>query len=217
MLAIDKRLKAIMNEIQANTLADIGSDHGKVVVKAVLEKRAKRAVAVDISKDSLEKARRLSEEYGVVDKIEFLCSDGLKEVKSADCIVIAGMGANEIIKILKQKRFERAKYITIPHQDTSYLRQYLSQNNFCVHKDYVIKDAQKFYHIIVFEDGLSNYSEDELYTGKNKPKSNCFEEYLLYRKKRINKIIKQAGQKLSPHLRDEKKEIEKCLIKLKKL
>ncbi|MFW5780112.1 MAG: hypothetical protein ACOCWI_01490, partial [Bacillota bacterium] len=84
-------------------------------------------------------------------------------------------------------------------------------------KDYVVKESGKYYDIIVFEKGPSNYLIDEIYTGKNKPYSLYYEEYLLYRKKRIDKIIKQAGslEKISPRIREENKELEKCLIRLR--
>ncbi|HHU42740.1 MAG: class I SAM-dependent methyltransferase [Bacillota bacterium] len=218
-MRLDNRLNAILNEIKAQRLADIGADHGKLIVSAVLTGRAETGIAVDISPQSLEKAKNLAKKYNVADRIEFLCSDGLEEVQGADCIVIAGMGANEIIKILSRKRIPDAVYITLPHQDTPYLRKYLFEENFFIKKDYIIKENQRYYSVIIFVEGKSNYSKEELFFGKNTPPSAAFEEYLYHRKEAIDNIISQAGSidKISSALRAEKKEIERCLIKLKML
>ncbi|MGB4033262.1 MAG: tRNA (adenine(22)-N(1))-methyltransferase TrmK, partial [Christensenellales bacterium] len=62
-MRLDNRLNAILNEIKAQRLADIGADHGKLIVSAVLTGRAETGIAVDISPQSLEKAKNLAKKY----------------------------------------------------------------------------------------------------------------------------------------------------------
>ena len=61
---LDKRLKQILSEINCEALADVGCDHGKLSVAAVITGRAKKAYAIDISEksliDKLERYRKYS-------------------------------------------------------------------------------------------------------------------------------------------------------------
>lgn len=215
MIKLDKRLTTIIDEIEGNRLADIGADHGKVVVSAICMAKIKTAVAVDISSKSLVKAQKLAKLKGVNDKISFLVGDGLRMVdNSVDCIVIAGMGGIEISKILQQKLFN-AKYILVPHQDSFILREFLMKNNFTIQKDYVVEEGRRFYDIIVASVGNSNYTSDELYLGKNKPSTEDFERKILYKKNKIKKIIDNAKgyENISTELQGEWEEIKKWVIK----
>lgn len=213
MIRLNKRLQSIINEIEGNILADIGCDHGKIVVYAVYHKIVKSAVAVDISASSLMKTKRLAEKYGVDKDIKFVVGDGLQNLNNnPDCIVIAGLGAHEIIKILKEK-FIDSKYILVPHQDSSELRLYLKNNDFFAHKDYVVKENNKFYDIIVTEKGKTNYKENEIFIGKNTPCTDDFYERINERKKVIENIIDKTKDynKISDNLKNEWREINSVL------
>lgn len=193
MLKLDGRLQAVLDEVQnVNTLADIGCDHGKTIVKAILTGKANYGIAVDISASSLEKAKILAEKYNVSDKIQFYKGDGLLPLKEKiDCAIIAGMGGYEIAKILIHKELAE-KYILVPHQDAYILRQFLRDNDFFIVKDYVIKE-HKYYPIIVATHGKNNYTDKEIFLGKNIPESNVYEEWLKSRLQHIGEIIKKTG------------------------
>jgi tRNA (adenine22-N1)-methyltransferase len=211
MLKLDNRLQAICDEIDSvNIVADIGCDHGKLIVFAIVSNKAKKGIAIDISKESLKKAEKLAKEYDILDKINFLYGDGMLPIKekTIDLAVISGMGAREIVKILKQKDIAK-KYILVPHQDAHILRQYLKENNFFVIKDYIVKQ-QKFYPVIVIEKGNNNYSDSEVYLGKNLPKTAAYQEYITIRYKTIDNIIKNAGYDLiCSDLKNEWEELNK--------
>lgn len=147
---MDKRLESILSHVSANVLADIGCDHGKVAVYAVLRGLAKRAIAADISEESLKKARALAAETGA-EGIEFRVGDGMKVLKAneADNVVIAGMGAREIKKILSQAPETDAKFILVPHDDAPVLREYLAQSGYEKSSDRIVKAGGKFYPVIV--------------------------------------------------------------------
>lgn len=204
MLKLGVRLEAILQEIEnVETIADIGADHGKLVVSAILQHKAKRAIAVDISPFSLIKAEELARKQGVEDKISFFVGDGFTPLKSrVDVAVIAGLGGIEISKIMADVA---DKYILVPHQDSYLLRKYLQANNYAVIKDYVVKD-KKFYDIIVAVKGTNNYSEAELYLGKNTPQSAYYTERNLGRLQHLDKIINQ--HKTGSSVKALSKEIE---------
>ena len=86
------RLKRIVGLLPvSDELFDVGCDHGIVGVSALLLNKTQKTVFTDVSRKSLEKARRLAESKGVLYKSEFLCGDGFCG-RRAHTAVIAGMG-----------------------------------------------------------------------------------------------------------------------------
>lgn len=191
MIKLDLRLQAVLDLVKGvDTLADIGCDHGKLIVKAIAEGNAKSGIAVDISCDSLNKAKALAKELGVYDKIKFYCGDGLLPIDNKiDCALIAGMGGREIAKILAQKDIAN-KYILVPHQDAEILREYLRGNRFFVEKDFVVQE-QKFYQIIETRKGENNYTQSEIYLGKNLPQSQDYDKRLAERYQTVLAIMEK--------------------------
>ena len=100
---MDGRLECILSHVHAKVLADIGCDHGKVAVYAVLRGLTEKSIAADISEECLKKARALAKEKGA-ESVEVRVGDGMRVLKEneADNVVIAGMGGREIAKILSQ-------------------------------------------------------------------------------------------------------------------
>lgn len=210
MLKLDKRLAAIAEEINCRVLADIGTDHGKIVVYCLQSGRAERAYAVDISQKSLQKARILAQSRGVDASIAFVVGDGLTDVgDDADCVVIAGMGGYEIIRILSGRRLD-TRYVLVPHQDAAALRFYLSENGYFAEKDYVISEGKRFYDIIVCKNGQGNYKKSELYIGKNTPPVSAFMERLEARRAIIQGITARAKD-VSKELKQELEDINNAL------
>ena len=82
MLRIGKRLKSVAEEIgEVNTFADIGTDHGQLIIYALEHGYAKRAFAVDISEKSLSKAVSAIAEAGLSEKVDFFVADGKVHVR----------------------------------------------------------------------------------------------------------------------------------------
>ena len=182
-----KRIRAIATLIndKDKTVADIGADHGYLTKVLIEENRAKAVIATDISKASLEKTANLAKKYGFLDKILLKVGDGLKILNKgeAQIVVIAGMGGNEIIKILEEntdKTFD--KFIFQPMQNTINLREYLIKHNYEIIKDFIVKDRKKFYNTIVarFSTNKQNLSKKQIEFGLTNLdlRGNDFIEYL---------------------------------------
>ncbi len=134
----------------SNVVFDVGCDHGILSALLVTTGKAKKVYASDISSKSLEKTKVLKENLGIGDKIECLVSNGLNDFDKtieSDCVVIAGMGGNEIIKILSSiEDFSAYKmFLLQPAQDFYEVRKFLSQNGFEIISDQIIQDKGKFY------------------------------------------------------------------------
>lgn len=212
MAFLSKRLRCVADEIgKADTVADIGTDHGKLALYALRKGICKKVIAVDISENSLQKARAQAENSNLSEIIEFICGDGLLPLKEIpDVIVIAGMGGNEIVKILSD-RFLPARYILMPHQDAHILRSFMRGKGLRVIKDYVVEDG-KFYTLIVCEAGENDYTDSEIILGRNFPPNEDYVRRLADRKKKIEFILKSQRinpEKLQEELAAEYKEIEK--------
>ncbi len=213
MLKLSRRLEAILSELSGETCADIGCDHGKLIVSALLTEKVKFGYAVDISKLSLEKAERLSREEKVASRLTLLYSDGATDLpQKVSVAVIAGMGATETVHILSQGDFAD-KYVLSPHQDPQILRSYLKDNDYFIEKDYIIFD-KKYYPIIVAVKGDSNYTDEEMFFGKNKPETEDFFKFLSYRKKQLDRLNSLVKDKISPKTKAEKEEADRWCSKM---
>jgi len=191
MPKLDRRLQAILDNIPAGSrIIDIGCDHGKIPVQAVLSGKAISAVATDISPKSLEKTVRLSEICMVSDKIVTRCGDGLKVIneEEGDTLIIAGMGAREIIEILKESKISFNTYIFVPHRESVRLREYLSDNGFFIFRDYKVKSGGKYYDIMVGRQGERKLSYKELMLGQSSLENQDYIDFLSHEKDKIQRL-----------------------------
>ena len=135
-MELSKRLNFIINNIDNSTvLADIGTDHGYIPLYATKNGLCSKAIAVDINKDPLDKARLNAILEGAGEELEFRLGDGLKplEKDEAEVVIIAGMGGNLIRDILEESidKVTSLNYlILVPAQNPEVLREYLYNNDY---------------------------------------------------------------------------------------
>lgn len=211
------RLCAIASLVDnAKIVADIGTDHGYLAKILLENNKAQKVIATDISQPSLNKAIDLAKTNNFGNRFEGRVGDGLSPLKDekVDVIVIAGMGAREIIKIISNRKVN-ARLILQPAQDTILLRNYLIDNNFKIIKDFIVKDRNKFYNTLEVEYSLAkqSLSDDEKRFGLTNfdLRSTDFKEYLLYRK---DQILKTLETNKSKTLEEELKQIERVYSRL---
>ncbi len=214
MLKLSKRLLCAVAEINdVDAIADIGTDHGQLIIYALKKNLAKRAFAVDISEKSLAKARVTVNEFGLEDRVSFFVGDGLSPLPEIpDIVVIAGIGGNETVNILNNVSMD-TKFVFIPHNDAHVLREYLCNNGYGIEKDYIVHD-NKFYAVIVASRGHTEYTRSQIMLGANNPPSEDFFARIVDRKNRIEKILHDSGagvNSLQPEMREEYEEIKKCI------
>ena len=138
MIKLSKRMKAAASMVTTgNVLADIGTDHGYVPIALVQRGRIPSAIAMDINKGPLEKAREHIVMCNLQDKIETRLSDGTKAltVGEADSILIAGMGGELVLHILREGEAvcHSAKELVLqPQSDVHKVREYLRNNGYLI-------------------------------------------------------------------------------------
>lgn len=202
-MRLAKRLRCVVDELCGETsVADIGADHGKVLVKALLEGRVDRGIATDISEKSLDKARTLALDYGV--ELDTRVGDGLDVIGEgeADTLVIAGMGGNEIIRILGRSELTFSKLVLVPHRDSPETRKFVVSKGYKIEKDYKILSEKRYYDIIVAKRGEDSLSEREILFGKNDMDNEDFVSYIKKRKAFLESISHFEGKE------EERKELK---------
>lgn len=212
----DKRVLAILSEINCCVLADIGADHGIISHLALKENRASLVYAVDISDKCLDKVRKLVNDKGLNGKLIPVLGDGFSTLnKTPDEAVIAGLGGNEIVKIITEAgaRLPR-KLIIVPHQDADVLREFIS-GKFRVCKDYIVEAGGKYYPIIVIsDDGSTVYDSSSFRFGLNYPQTLDYDKMLVQRYADL-KVSFALSSGRAPALALEMEEIENIWQKLK--
>lgn len=135
-MELSKRLNFIIENIDnTSVLADIGTDHGYIPLYAVQNGLCSKAIAIDINKDPLDKAKLNAILEGAGDELEFRLGSGLKPLENGEVevAVIAGMGGNLIRDILEddiEKVSSIGYLVLVPAQNPEVLREYLYNNDY---------------------------------------------------------------------------------------
>ncbi len=154
-------------------LVDVGTDHAYIPIYLVEKNIAQKAVACDISKGSVEKAKKNIEKYSYSDIIEARVGDGLKVIdcgENPDQIIIAGMGGLLTIDILNNSKdvVNLAERIILqPQRDIDKVRKTVHSLGFKIIDEKMTFEDGKYYNVIVCEKGKDcYYSEKDYFFGK---------------------------------------------------
>lgn len=161
-MARNKRISFLAEQTKGyQTVLDIGTDHGLVLLKAFKKRYIKEAIASDLREKPLGQAKQNLKGYPVT----YILSDGFKSVKKPfDLAIIAGMGAYLISDILKNAPFGKQTYLIQANDNLEVLRQFLCDNEFKIIDEYLIED--KFDYIVLkICRGKMNLLEQDLYLG----------------------------------------------------
>lgn len=216
-----QRLKTIINFIDHNSIvADIGTDHGVVPIYLVEENIAKKVIATDISKPSLEKLKnKLQDKSGSLN-IETRCSDGLESILpfEVDTIVISGMGGVLIEEILSHSiniAKTANRIILQPNNGADHLRRWLLNNGFYIVEEKDLYENKKYYTVLSVQTGIERtYSDKEYLYGRRliESQSPVLFQYLksLQKEKEIilSKLIKVGSSSAETRIDELKKEIK---------
>jgi tRNA (adenine22-N1)-methyltransferase len=174
------RIQTICSYLTSSeSFADIGCDHGYCTQYMLENDLCKRAIIADVSAKSLSKAERLLEKYIARGACSSVCCDGLTKIDSSiSQVLIAGMGGEEIIKILSEAYIPQS-FVFQPMKNANLLRSYLLQNGCEISHDDIFKDG-KFYFIIKGKrrGNVRAYTKAELAFGFESLKNPLLDEYL---------------------------------------
>lgn len=155
MILLDERLSAIADLVSeaiagkdSPCAADIGCDHGRLTAHLLMRHEQLFMIAGDVSAPSLEKAKQLLAAHGLGNRAMTMVSDGLAGIdRPVDAIVTAGMGAEMILKIVRegQEKIGDAALIVQANVDLPLLRSGLAELGFEVLREVFTRAAGRRY------------------------------------------------------------------------
>ena len=190
-IQLSKRLSAIGEMVtEGNRLVDVGCDHGYLPVYLVMNHRIPGAIAADVGKGPLERAREHICRYHMQNYIETRLCDGLSgiSVGEGDTLVIAGMGGPLMEKILSDNPEVRDSFqelILQPQSDIPHFRHFLMSNGYRITEEKMILEDGKFYPMMK---AIRDQKRNESWT----PLEEMFGKYLLQEK---NPVLQQFLQR----------------------
>lgn len=148
--------------------ADVGTDHGFVPIRLLELGRAERAIAMDVRRGPLERARAHIAQYGLEGRIETRLSDGLLRLApgEADVVVIAGMGGELMLRILRDGDHVRStvrRWILSPQSELSVFRHGLEELGLAITQETMVEEDGKYYTVMAAEPGTMHYEEEYRY------------------------------------------------------
>lgn len=199
-MEVSRRIEFIIENLEnVQTLADIGTDHGYVPLICLERGICTKAIACDINKDPLDKARLNAVLEGIGDELEFRLGGGFEPLKvgEANEVVIAGMGGNLIRDILEADidKVKSADYlILVPAQNPEVLREYLYTNNYEVIKEDLCEDEGIYYELFKVRSAEGHAIElDNIYYEVSpmllRSKHPLMKEYLHFKIDEYNRIL----------------------------
>lgn len=199
-MKLSKRLQMVASLVtNGNRLADIGTDHGYIPIALVQEGICPWAIASDVNKGPLLRAKEHIQENGLTDKIEVRLGNGLESIScgEVDSILIAGMGGPLIVTILeegKEVRNHVKELVLSPHSDIPRVRAYIMEQGYEIVQENMVKEDGKYYVAMraVFTKEPQKWNEVEIAYGKDllKEKHPVLLEYLTKNMQKIQTILK---------------------------
>lgn len=151
MIKISERLTVAASLVsRGNVLADVGTDHGYVPIYLVEKKVIPRAIAMDINRGPLERAKEHIAQYGMGEYIQTRLSDGVSALSlgEADTILIAGMGGGLVMHILEDGAVvcQSARELVLqPQSELERVRRYLHENGYVTDVEEMVEEEGKYY------------------------------------------------------------------------
>ena len=150
-MELSKRLQAAAGLIsEGNRLVDVGTDHGYIPIYLVENKKIPSAIAMDVKTGPLSRAEEHIRQAGLNAYITCRLSDGLERLQpgEGDSLLLAGMGGNLMVRILKNGTNVRNSFREIilqPQSAQSLVRKEMEAAGWCTEKEDMVLEDGKFY------------------------------------------------------------------------
>lgn len=207
-LELTPRLQLLADWVpQGARLADVGTDHAFLPVWLRLHGRVVFAIASDLRKLPLERAKDTGRIHGV-DQIEYRLCDGLAAIspEEVDTVAIAGMGGETIASILAAAPWTADGAHTLLLQPMTHaedLRKYLADHGYTIAREALVHDRGTIYPVMKVQAGKMTLTTGQLYGGAVLLHDPLGDRYLIERIIRLMGAIAGLNRSASPE--DQKK------------
>ncbi len=164
-----ERIAHICAELSpAPVFADVGCDHGMCALHMLSRGLCGRAYISDVSAASLSKAEALLMPYIAAGKCVPVVADGLDGIpEPCDLVLIAGMGGEEIVKILRRRPLP-VRFVLQPMKNTEKVRAHLLERGARIERDYTFSEKKRCYDLLRGSgSGGDSYAPLELRYGRD--------------------------------------------------
>ena len=150
-MQLSKRLSAVAEFVTpGGCLVDVGTDHGYVPIALLEQQKISSAIAMDVNRGPLERAREHIAQYNMGDYIETRLSDGLHALRAGegDSLLIAGMGGGLTVRILSEGEPLLSGFrelILEPQSDIDRVRAWLLEHGFFLAQENFVEEDGKYY------------------------------------------------------------------------
>jgi len=198
--------------------ADIGTDHAHLPVWLSVHGRVESAIASDLRKGPLERAKENGAAYGA-ENIDYRLGNGLEGIRpeEADTIVIAGMGGENIVSILTAAPWTRDGRHTLllsPHTKSEELRSFLSENGYEIRREALVRDRGTIYPVMEVTAGEMRLTAGQCYGGAKLLHDPLGDKYLIQRIIRLQGAVLGA-RRADPEKADRLREVITALLTMR--
>ncbi len=230
-MQLSKRLETLITLAgTAESVADIGTDHGMVPIELVRRGAFARAIASDVRKGPLAAASAHVRAAGFADQIELRLGDGLRVLTpgEADVILISGMGGALMERILTEGEAAAKaaqRLVLSPQSEIPGFRHFLQESGYAITAEEMVYEDRKFYVLMTAEPGEETPWEGaDLFYGKRllEEGGETVTAYVKKRKAVLERILKSLKKAEDPKAEERRREAEEelklteeALVKLK--
>ena len=207
-LELSPRLQLLADWVPRGArFADVGTDHAYLPVWLTLHGRVTSAIASDLRKGPLERARETGRTYGA-EGIDYRLGDGLVGIRpeEADTIVIAGMGGENIASILAAAPWTADGEHTLllsPHTKAEELRLFLMDHGYAICREALVRDRGTLYPVMEVTAGEMTLTPGQLWGGAGLLHDPLGDRYIMEKIVRLMGAI--AGKNRSERSEDREK------------
>ena len=194
---LDERLGAAADLVpEGAILLDVGTDHGYLPAKLLLDNKISFAGAADINRDPLFKAVTTARDLSLEEKMSFYLSDGLRDIPDIEkytAVSICGMGGELIARILSDSSRVKDTDVSLilqPMSSVEELSVWLADNGFSIEDERVTFAGGKVYRVMLVKytgESCTLTETEHLLGCINIKRGNAVPEFELLLLKHINK------------------------------
>ena len=213
-MELSPRLRLLADWVRPGArVADVGTDHAYLPVWLVLHGRVSSAIASDLRKGPIQRARETCLRHGA-DSVDCRLCDGLSGIgaEEADTVIIAGMGGENIAAILAAAPWTKDGAHTLllqPMTRAASLRKFLAENGYTILREALTCERGSYLPVMEVTAGEMELTEGELYGGAKLLKDPLGDRYLIQSILRfqnavagLNRSGSQADREKADGLRD---------------
>ncbi len=161
---ITPRLQKIIDLVNSENIADIGTDHAYIPIRLASLNKIKKCIATDKNKGPLDIAYNNVKKHGYDSLIELRLGEGTEPIEKNECelVIIAGMGGKLIGDIIENdiEKAKTFKFLLQPMNAQKELRERLIKNGFKITKEELAVEGFKVYNVFSCESGDMKMPEE---------------------------------------------------------